>query len=107
MFKEILGEAFPVIEKAAPVLATILGSPVSGIVANVALKAVAKKFDIEDLSSDALPKAITNDPEAESKLSQVEKYAIEFFKKNNIPVPSHLEVNLNIKADFNKVDSQT
>jgi len=103
MFKEILGDAFPVIEKAAPVLATILGSPASGVIANAALKAVAKKFDIEDLVTDALPKAITTDPDAETKLSEVEKSASDFFKEHGIPLPSHVELNLTVKADFNKV----
>ncbi len=103
MFKEILGDAFPIIEKAAPILAGILGSPVSGVVANVALKAVAKKFGIDDLAANDLPAAITNDPEAEHKLCQLEQMVSDFFKDHSIPMPSHLEVNLTVKADFTKV----
>lgn len=103
MFKEILGDAFPIIEKFAPILASVLGSPASGFIANVALKAVAKKFDIHDLVSDALPKAITSDPDAEHKLCQLEQMASQFFKEHNIPIPSHIEVNLTVKADFIKV----
>lgn len=69
MIKEMLADAWPIIEKVAPALAQAIGGPVLGS-AVTAFGWLAKKFEANELS--ALVDRIVNDPDSESKLQQID-----------------------------------
>ena len=69
MIKEMLADAWPVIEKVAPVLAQALGGPLVGS-AVTALGFLAKKLNTNGWES--MIQAITNDPDAENKLQEID-----------------------------------
>ncbi len=69
MIKEILSEAWPVIEKVAPVVAQALAGPLAGS-AITALGLLAKKFDANDIVK--LISNINSDPDAEAKLQEID-----------------------------------
>ena len=76
MFKDLLGDIFPIIEKAAPILATALGSPIAGSASVIALNLLASAFGININDANKLSTAIYADPDAAIKLKEVEeKYA--------------------------------
>lgn len=66
-WKEAFVDILPVIEKAAPIIATAIGSPMAGT-ASVALSVLAKVFSQQQWDIPGIVHAVTNDPEAESKL---------------------------------------
>jgi hypothetical protein len=78
MFRNILDDVFPVIEKVAPVLATVLGSPVAGVATSLGLNLLADKFGVPHADMQNLQDAIKNDPQSESKLSEIDKSLIKF-----------------------------
>lgn len=69
MIKEMLADAWPVIEKVAPALANALGGPLVGS-AVTALGFLAKKLNTNGWES--MIQAITNDPDAETKLQEID-----------------------------------
>ena len=69
MIKEMLADAWPVIEKVAPVLAQALGGPIIGS-AVTALGILARKFNATNWET--MLQAITSDPDAESKLQEID-----------------------------------
>ncbi len=67
MFKELLVDAWPVIEKVAPAIATAIGGPLVGSAAT-AVTFLAKKFNVNDIA--LIASNILNDPQAEEKLAE-------------------------------------
>jgi hypothetical protein len=67
MFKELLADAWPIVEKVAPIIASAVGGPLVGSAAT-AITLLAKKFNIHDLTQIAA--GILNDPQAEEKLAE-------------------------------------
>lgn len=103
MFKEFLGEALPIIEKAAPLIAHAVIGPYAGT-AVMALSLVAKAFGVENFDLKSVVEAINNDPEAESKLSGLQTVFGEQMKSEWIKLlPSSAE--LNIKMQWDKINN--
>lgn len=101
MFEKILGEAFPLIQQYAPVIATALGSPVAGTATVLGINLLSHAFGIKPNQVDTLEKTIMNDPEATNRLSNLEAIFSEWFKshENQIRMPSKVE--MNIKLEWN------
>jgi hypothetical protein len=103
MFKDLLGDAFPIIEKVAPVIAGILGSPVEGVAAQYVITALGNAFGIAPKEISHLGDAIVNEPLAQDKLSILESVLPQLFAKNSLKFPSHVEIS--IKADWDAINS--
>lgn len=96
MFKEILGAAFPIIEKVAPLLASVLGSPYAGMGASFALSELAKKFGLSDGEIHKLSSTIIDDQNNENKVMEVENYISGWLKMISPQPPTAVELNLKI-----------
>lgn len=62
-----MNELISIVKSFAPGIATVLGGPLAGM----AVTALSKQLGVED-QVDAVMQAITNDPEAEAKIKQLE-----------------------------------
>ena len=62
-----MNELISMVKSFAPGIATVLGGPLAGM----AVTALSKQLGVED-QVDAVMQAITNDPEAEAKIKQLE-----------------------------------
>jgi hypothetical protein len=75
MLKELLGEAFPLIEKFAPSVATLLGSPIAGAATSGAIAMLNLVFGGKEESTVAnLATLVSQHPEVESKLKVIESF---------------------------------
>ena len=102
MFKELLGEAFPIIEKVAPLVASLVGSPIAGIASTVAISALGKAFGVSSSDVAQISQAITADPDGCSgKLANLESQFAEWFQNGatSLKMPSAVEVN--VKMNWN------
>lgn len=68
MTAPIIAEIANFVSKGAPLLGSVLGTPLAGI----GLSLLGKCFDVDPKSTDKLLDAITNDPEALAKLRALE-----------------------------------
>lgn len=69
MFKELLADAWPIIEKVAPAIASALGGPALGA-GITALSMMGKKFNTTDFTH--IAQQILSDDNAESKLQEAD-----------------------------------
>jgi len=108
MFKEILADAFPIIEKFAPIVATALGCPIPAI-ASVALNLVSSAFECQKKDLPSLIQTIIADPNAEAKLTQVAGSLPNISEQsisNMIRLPTDFEINVKIHWDAtNHIDN--
>lgn len=93
MFKELLKDAWPLIEKGAPILAGALGSPVAGIGASLAINMLGSAFGVNPNNIDELKNAIINHPLSNDLLADVENGFSVFFK-NRLPLKAEINVKL-------------
>ena len=82
MFKDVLGDAFPLIEKFAPLIATAVSSPAAGAATMIGLNLLANAFGIKPSSLDKLGDSIVGDPNCEKKLCALHNQYEEWFKAN-------------------------
>lgn len=103
MFKDLLGIAFPIIEKFAPTLASAIGSPVSGMAASWGISILAKAFGIDEKNIAMLPQAIANDDTSHLTLQKIEEDFGKWYKNNNgfFVMPSSMEVNIKMVWEKN------
>jgi len=97
LFKNLLKDAWPIIEKSAPVIASSLQIPYVGT-AMAAINVLAKAFGVENFDIPALGKAIVDDPDCENKLCDIENNYGELLKNiitNHFP--SEAEINIKLK----------
>lgn len=101
MFKELLGAAFPLIEKAAPVIAGVLGSPGAGLAANWVISLLANKFGVHPSDLPSLSSTIMSDPDCDGKLCDLETSFSDWFKNLNfqplVKLPSKAELHVKIE----------
>lgn len=90
MFKEILGDAFPLLEKYAPMVASTLGSPIAGSATAFVLNSLRTSFGINDPDISKLGAAIVSSNDACDILSQLES------NLKNIRLPSSIEINIKL-----------
>lgn len=102
MFKEILGAAFPIIEKVAPLLASLLGSPYAGIGASMALSTIGKRFGLDENEIGKIQTTILSDPDKENKLIEVENFMSGLFK--HVPLPTSFKFNLEVNWANEKIN---
>lgn len=101
MFKDILGDAFPVIEKVAPAIASAIASPAAGVVTTFAITLLAHAFGLTPDGVKKLGAAIMDSPDANDRLSGLEETFSNWFK-NILPTmrfPSKAEIN--VKLEWN------
>lgn len=102
MFKELLADAFPVIEKFAPAFASAISGPMVGLASKFALDLIANAFGIPPADLPALSNAIISDPKAPDCLSELEAKFGDWFKLfKNARMPSKAE--FNVKLEWNDV----
>ena len=97
LFKNLLKEAWPIIEKSAPAIASSLSIPYVGT-AMAAINVLTKAFGIDNFDLPALSKAIVDDPDCEGKLCELENNYGEVLKNilsNHFP--SEAEINIKLK----------
>ena len=101
MFKELLGDAFPIIQRIAPAIASALGSPIAGGATLAAVNLLSNAFGISPEKVGNLGDAISNDPKAEITLAALESNFSSFFKANNlnIKMPATVEINIKLAWD--------
>jgi hypothetical protein len=99
MFKEILGNAFPIIEKVAPVIASALGSPFNGAAAMFGINLLAHAFGINPSNVNELSDAILSHPDSHDKLSRLEDCFAEWFENNQqyFKLPTKAEFNIKLE----------
>lgn len=97
-FKELLGEAFPIIEKCAPVVATAVGGNIAGT-AIAALMLVGKYFNSpKPFRVTDIKDAILNHPESESILKNLaENFSGEMVDILKQHFPKEIEINTDVK----------
>lgn len=95
MFKEILGNAWPIIEKVAPTIASFLGSPLINISTTFIVSAISKAFGLDPNDVHKLGEAILNDPLAQDKLGTLEEtYKSALTKNFNLRFPNDIKVEM-------------
>ena len=106
MFKEILGDAFPIIKEFAPAIASAIGSPISGIATMFGINLLGNAFGISPAEVSKLGAAIVENPEAQTKLQQIQDSFSEWFTNHaeQFKMPSSVEVN--IKMNWNNLQNQ-
>jgi hypothetical protein len=77
-FKELFSDVMPIISKAAPVIASYLGSPATGVI--LALLGAITNSDPCDHCS--LADKLKNDPDLYAKLQQLDLTHADWVKKN-------------------------
>jgi hypothetical protein len=98
MFKELLADVFPVIEKAAPIIAQALGGPFVGT-AITAFNLLSKVFGSSTYDIPLLVKNIMEDPESHQKLLQIQSdfpAAMKemFIKSLKLPIEAEINIRL-------------
>lgn len=108
MFKDILGEVFPVIEKAAPIFASVLGSPLAGGATSIALNLLGTAFGVNPAQIEDLKTAIKSNPRSEDIIGRLEDMFSAWIKSNgDMIMPRRLEVNVKLEwPDDNSKDQQ-
>jgi hypothetical protein len=103
---DLLHDILPVVEKAAPLVAGILGGP-AGTAAEVLINLLAKYFGASSSSVKDIAECMQCDPEVHIKLAALEKEHADLLAKlatfgRDIreSVPHHIEININL--DNNK-----
>ena len=99
MFKEILGDAFPLIEKFAPAIATAVATPTAGLATAVGMHLLGVAFGIQPGNADALKDAIMHNPE---QLGSLNEKFVKYFQFVRMPA----EAELNIKLKWANQDNQ-
>jgi hypothetical protein len=99
MFKDILAEVFPIIQKVAPTFATALGSPGAGLATTFALSMLAKEFGVNPGDVHQLVTCISGDPDCNSKLSNIESEFSGWIKNSGLQItpPSKIEMSLKLE----------
>lgn len=98
MFKEILGDAFPVIEKFAPLIASAIGTPAAGSATLLGMHLLASAFNINPANTQNFGHEIVNNPDAQNILQTLESQYGDTFRTAlaKMPMPSNLEINLKV-----------
>lgn len=98
--KDMLGEAFPILEKFAPDIAAGIGGPV-GIALSAALPLLGKAFGSGAGDLPGLAAAIVGDPNVQEKLAALNEehatWMANFTKE--FPFPSSAEINIKLNWD--------
>lgn len=99
MFKELLHDSWPIIEKFAPSVSTALGSPFGGIATKFGLDLLGASFNLNTPDITQLGSSILQDPNADIKMGFVESMFVEWFKNNSnqIKMPSKAEINIKLE----------
>lgn len=105
MFKEILGEAFPVIQKFAPIIAGAIGSPAAGVASSFAFNLIASAFGLNPGAKDA-GNLILSHPQTEETLTNLENTFSEWFKNNSEQFRMPSSVEINVKLNWSENQSQ-
>jgi hypothetical protein len=100
MFKEVLGDAYPLIEKLAPAFAAALTSPLGGAMALTAVNLLSTAFGINPKEVKKLGETIVNDPEADSILENLEDlFSSMLHQQWSVKCPAKVE--FNVKLEWN------
>lgn len=99
MFKEILGEAFPFIEKFAPSIATVIASPIAGSLSALALQMIGHALGVSSDPS-AIRERIAQNPECEGVLSQLESTFGDYIKNAHFTIKMPIKAELNLKLEW-------
>ena len=98
MFKAILGEVFPIIEKSAPIIASILGSPAAGGATSIALNLLGTAFGVNPAHIDDLKSAIMSNPKSDYMIGRLEDMFSSWIKSNgDMIMPRRLEINVKLE----------
>lgn len=100
-FNEVLKTALPIIQKSAPFVASMLGSPAAGVGTSWAMSLLANAFGIKPAQIEDLSDTICNDPDAHNKLCNLEESFVHWFADNAKPTKplSNAEVNIKLSWD--------
>jgi len=100
MFKQILGEAFPVLEKVAPLIASVVGTPAAGSAAVVGMNLLSNALGLNPANVEQVGPAILANPDANNILASLEdKFSVWF--KNAVPQMKELSsMEINIKMTW-------
>lgn len=99
MFKEILGDAFPIIQRFAPFISLALSNPLAGELTSFGLNLLSNAFGVNPNEVQKLSESILSTQDPSSLLSNAEKEFTNWFKLNNIRLPNKLEFNIKIEWD--------
>ena len=101
MFKEILGEAFPVLQKIAPVIANAVGTPTAGSAAIIGMNLLANALDLNPANLNQIGPAILANPDANNILASLEDRFAGWFKSYvpTLKMPISLEINVKMTWD--------
>lgn len=103
MLNDILQEILPVIQSAAPAIASALG--LNSIAANTpwALYLLGKAFGVDLNNVKELPQKIAEDPDHETKLCDLDDYFSEWFMHSSKNLTKDVRISqaeLNLKVTF-------
>lgn len=107
MFKEVLADVFPLIEKFAPTVANALGSPWAGAVSIGVLNLLGNAFGVNPADPKNLCTHIQATSDAEGILSQLEFNFADWIKSSNVQFKMPNKAELNIKLEWDQAQSPT
>jgi hypothetical protein len=101
MFKDFLGEAFPIVQKYAPLLATTIVSPGAGAVAMFGLNLLGNAFGLSPDHLDTLDKTISLHPDPGSTLAGIDDRFSSFLQAHPLALrfPKQAEITLKLTWD--------
>jgi len=99
MFKEVLGEAFPFIEKFAPSIATVIGSPIAGSLSALALQMIGHALGVSS-DPNVIREHIVQNPDCQGVLSQLESTFGEYVRNAHFTIKMPIKAELNLKLEW-------
>ncbi len=101
MFKDLVKDAFPILEKYTPIIATALGSPYGGAAAMFGLNLLGSVFGVQPDHIDNLNQTIAEHPDPATALSGVDDRFRTWLSGHpiNFKMPTEAEISLRLKWD--------
>lgn len=100
MFKEILSDVWPILEKSAPFISSLVGAPYASVPAVLAMQTLASKFGLSVDEVHKLPSIMQNDPACNDKLCEIESFFSHWLQGTNgsfqMPI-TDAEINIKLK----------
>lgn len=103
MYENILGEAFSILQKFSPIIATAIGNPELGALTTFIIGMLSSAFGVTSKDLASLSTAILSDPDPSLKLSELETtvkpFITSMLKRFSLPSQAELTLKLSWPTD--------
>jgi hypothetical protein len=101
IYKEMLKSVWPLLEKSAPFVASLIGAPYASIPAMMAMHSLATRFGLDVENVSGLPDAMQADPDCADKLTSLESFFAKWLQGTNGQWQLPTTAEINIKLGWN------